>query len=96
MEKQEQVKQELINDLFYELLLIKPITEIIDNLKNKKYRDTDVKYLSDKLKTYTQIAIDMQFMKYKIEEDIIGIMNNYNRERFLNYFNVLLTFFKNY
>ena len=50
------MKNEAINTFIIETVLIDPIEDIIFKLKNKEFRDGDIRWLIDELQNYAAVA----------------------------------------
>ena len=92
------MKNEVLNTFIIEAALIDPINDIIFELKNKGFRDSDIRWLNDKLYKYTAVAAETLGIKFPkielIEHD--GVLNDYTTTRFIEAFTTLLNYFKIY
>ena len=92
------MKNEALNTFIIEEVLIDPINDIIFKLKNKKFRDSDIRWLNDKLHKYTTFAASTLSVKFP-EIELIrndGVLNNYTTTRFVEAFTTLLNYFKSF
>ncbi len=90
------MKNEAINTLIIEAMLIDPINDIIFKLKNKEFRDSDIRWLNGRLYRYTAFAAETLGIKLSfgsISYDGV-ILNDYTTERFIKAFTTLLNYFK--
>lgn len=85
-----------LNNFIYDELILSPLTDIVTNLENKEYSDCDVDWLNKELNKYVGFALEVLSKKINLGTAIGGIMNDYNRNRFLKYFKTLLRFFENH
>ena len=92
------MKNEAINTFIIETVLIDPISDIIFKLKNKEYRDCDIKWLNGKLYKYTAVAAETLGIKFPEIELISndGVLNDYTTARFIEAFTTLLNYFKSF
>ena len=92
------MKNEVLNTFIIEAALIDPINDIIFELKNKGFRDSDIRWLNDKLYKYTAVAAETLGIKFPkielIEHD--GVLNDYTTTRFIEAFTTLLNYFKSF
>lgn len=98
MEKQQELQATVVSDFVYETILIKPISEIINNLEKRIYRDCDIKWLNSKLHGFTSFAAETLNKKFP-EVDLVsddGNLNQYKRDMFLRSFRTLLSYFKSF
>ena len=90
------MKNEALNRFIIEAVLIDPIDDIIFKLKNKEFRDCDIKWLNGKLYKFTAVAAETLGVKFPeielIEHD--GVLNDYTTTRFIEAFTTLLNYFK--
>jgi len=92
------MKNEAINTFLIEAALINPISDIIFGLKNKEFRDCDIKWLIDKLHKYTAFAAEtsgIEFPFKSINHDGVKL-NDYTTARFIKAFTTLLNYFKSF
>ena len=90
------MKNEAINTFIIETVLIDPINDIIFKLKNKEFRDCDIRWLIDKLHKYAAFAAETLGIKFpfiSISHDGVEL-NDYTTERFIKAFTTLLNYFK--
>ena len=85
-----------LNSFLYEVQIIDPLAKIIENLKNGFYKDSDVSYLNTKLDAFCELALKILGKNIVFKADFENTLNNHNRSRYLKYFNILLSFFKQY
>jgi len=92
------MKNEALNTFVIEAVLIDPIDDIIFKLKNKEFRDCDIKWLNDKLYKYTAFAAKTLRIDFPEIELISndGVLNDYTIARFIEAFTTLLNYFKNF
>lgn len=91
------MKNQVIDDLVFEMTLIDPIKDIIVKLKSNDFRDCDIKWLNDKLSKFTNFALQTMGKKFELPEiGVDGIMNTHNKERFIEYFEILLAYFESF
>ncbi|HOG19781.1 MAG TPA: hypothetical protein PKW37_05010 [Salinivirgaceae bacterium] len=92
------MKNEALNTFIIEAVLIDPINDIIFKLKNKEFRDSDIRWLNDKLYKYTAVAAETLGIKFPEIELIShdGVLNDYTTERFIEAFTTLLNYFKSF
>ena len=78
--------------------LIEPIDDIIFKLKNKEFRDGDIRWLNDRLYKYTAFAAETLGIKFPEIELISndGVLNDYTTARFIKAFTTLLNYFKSF
>ena len=92
------MKNEAINRFIFEAVLIDPINDIILKLKNKEFRDCDIKWLNGKLYKFTAVAAETLGVKFPeiqlISND--GVLNDYTTTRFIEAFTTLLNYFKSF
>lgn len=92
-------ENDVINKFVINVILIDPIYKIIEKLKNREFRDIDIKYLDRKLKCFTSFAcktlnIDFSFSEM-IDNDRSGvIMNDYIVDQYIERFTILLQYFE--
>lgn len=82
---------------FVQLTLIDPIGEIVSKLENNEFRDKDVCYLEEKLSKYMGLAaktFDLNFI-LEVSKSEGETLNDFLREKFLNYFKSLYEYFTN-
>lgn len=78
-------------------LAIWPIENIVKKLGDRDYRDCDIKWLNEKLKTYTSIAAKTIHLKIAgIKPLPEGMLNDYTYDRYTRYFTILLKHFRSY
>ena len=94
----ETLKNEAINTFIIEAMLIDPINDIILKLKNKEFRDGDIRWLNDKLYKFTAVAAETMGIKFPEIELISndGVLNDYTIIRFIEAFTTLLNYFKSF
>lgn len=85
-----------INNFIYETVLINPISDIVNKLENREFRDCDVKWLNSKLDKFTSFALETLGKSFDLNGIGSDMMNDNVREQFLNHFNTLLKYFKNF
>ena len=92
------MKNEAINRFIIEAVLIDTINEIIFKLKNKEFRDCDIRWLNDKLNKFTAFAAKTLGIKFPEIELIsnAGVLNDYTTARFIEAFTRLLNYFKSF
>ena len=92
------MKNEAINRFIIEAVLIDPINDIIFKLKNKEFRDGDIRWLNDKLYGFTAFAAKIQGVELAEFELISndGVLNDYTTARFIEAFTTLLNYFKSF
>ena len=92
------MKNEAINRFIIETVLIEPISDIIFKLKNKEFRDCDIRWINDKLYKFTAFAAETMGIKFPEIELIIndGVLNDYTTARFIEAFTTLLNYFKSF
>ena len=92
------MKNEALNTFIIEAVLIDPIDEIIFKLKNKEFRDCDIRWLNDKLYKFTAVAAETMGIKFPEIELISndGVLNDYTTARFIEAFTTLLNYFKSF
>ena len=90
------MKNEAINTFIIETVLIDPIDDIIFKLKNKEFRDGDIRWLNDKLYGFTAFAAKIQGVELAEFELISndGVLNDYTTARFIEAFTISLNYFK--
>jgi hypothetical protein len=94
----ETLKNEAINTFIIETVLIDPINDIIFKLKNKEFRDCDVRWLIDELHKYAAFAAKTQRIEFpfkSISHDGVKL-NDYTTARFIKAFTTLLNYFKSF
>lgn len=88
----------ILDQFILQATLIDPIQSIVDKLKNKEFRDCDLKWLDNKLNTFVNIAattLDINTSTIKQPDSVKPkYMNNYATEYYINYFTKLLNYFK--
>jgi len=92
------MKNEAINTFIIETALIDPINDIIFKLKNKEFRDCDIRWLVDELYKYTAFAaktLGVKFPFKSINHDGVKL-NDYTTARFIKAFTLLLNYFKSF
>jgi hypothetical protein len=92
------MKNEALNTFIIEAVLIDPINDIIFKLKNKEFRDSDIRWLNDKFHKYTTFAASTLSVKFPEIELISndGVLNDYTTTRFIEAFTTLLNYFKSF
>ena len=92
------MKNEAINTFIIDTVLIDPINDIIFKLKNKEFRDGDIKWLIDKLHKYTAFAAETLGIKLSfVSISYDGVeLNDYTTERFIEAFATLLNYFRSF
>jgi len=92
------MKNEAINTLIIEAMLIDPISDIIFKLKNKEFRDGDIRWLNDELYKFTAFAAKTLRIEFPGIELISndGVLNDYTTARFIEAFATLLNYFKSF
>lgn len=96
-------KEAIFNFLVKETMFINPISAIIQNLENNQYFAKDIKFLENELRRFMRLATETLNIKFKLnlpkitmDRDISdNCLNDYVKQKYLNYFNKLLEFFKN-
>ena len=94
----ETLKNEAISRFIIEAVLIDPISDIIFKLKNKEFRDCDIRWLIDELRKYTAFAaktMGIEFPFKSISHDGVKL-NDYTTARFIEAFTSLLNYFKSF
>ena len=87
--------QSTINTFILEVTLIDPIKKIITQFENNEFRDCDIKWLNNKLATFTDISLKSLKLNIDLPKIESGILiNEYTTKMYLGYFNTLLTLFK--
>jgi len=93
------LNNDTVNQFIINVQLINPVQKIVDNLTIKNYRDCDIKWLNEKLETYTKLAVKIQGLEITIisqpetsQNDVK--LNDYVYGKFLYYFTTLLNCFK--
>ena len=95
-----QQNEGVILEFMGDALLISPITKIIEKLHNNEFRDADIIWLEKKLSDYMKFAAETLFIKHPITEFDLdsdcsgGVLNENVKERYLDYFQKLLKYFK--
>ena len=92
------MKNEAINTFLIEAALIDPISDIIFKLKNKEFRDGDIRWLNGKLYRFTAVAAETLGIKFPEIELIsdVSVLNDYTTTRFIEAFTTLLNYFKSF
>jgi hypothetical protein len=92
------MKNEAINTFIIKEVLIEPISDIIFKLKNKEFRDCDIRWLNNKLYGFTAFAAKIQGVELAEFELISndGVLNDYTIARFIEAFTTLLNYFKSF
>ena len=93
------MKNEAINTFIIETVLIDPISDIIFKLKNKEFRDCDIRWLIDELRKYTAFAaktLSIKFPEIKLISNDGVKLNDYTTARFIEAFTTLLNYFKSF
>lgn len=85
-----------VDNFIFETALIAPITDIIAKLNDGQFRDCDIAWLNNKLKKYTDFALQTMGKEIEVGEAVGGVMNEYNKKRFISYFTTLLDYFKSF
>lgn len=84
--------------LLLEFCYIRPLHNIVKNLEDNIYNDSDMDFLNSELKKYTEVAVkgvQIDLGKFNIPETGVGgNLNQENKKRFLKYFTILLDYFK--
>lgn len=90
----------LQNELIFEITLINPIESILLKLKNKEFRDCDINWLNQKLENFTKLAIKTFEEKIVLPShtpmETLTTLNDFNYNLYINYFNILLNYFKSF
>lgn len=91
---------EVLNQFVIETILITPISKIIEGLKNRTFRDCDIKWLDVKLEKFISFAAETLGIKNIITPSNINkapftILNDHNTNYYLDKFNTLLAYFEN-
>jgi len=89
-----QTEKQIIDKFIVDTIVIDPITNIIEKLKNNLFYTHDIKYLKFKLKEFTKLALELININLKISLPNLTVLNDYNKQRFISYFEVLLKYFK--
>lgn len=85
-----------VDNFIFETVLIAPITDIIAKLNDGQFRDCDIAWLNNKLKKYTDFAIQTMGKEIVVGCEVGGVMNDHNRNRFISYFTTILNYFKSF
>lgn len=93
------LSNDTVNQFIINVQLIEPVQKIVDNLKEKNYRESDIKWLNEKLKNYTELALKILGIKVAFYAEPPtsekGVkLNDFTYGRFLHYFTTLLNCFK--
>jgi len=89
-------KEDATMVLLLEFLYVAPIKGLIINLEDNIYKDGDMDFLNKELKTYTEVALKGLGKDFDLSDKAVGgVMNDKNKERFLEYFKTLLGYFEN-
>ncbi|WP_027380807.1 hypothetical protein [Chryseobacterium daeguense] len=89
---------EALNNFIIDATLIDPIRKIVKQLEAGSYRDCDIKWLDEKLQQYTLLACETLGIKieHNLKTKSHTVLNDYNKSRYLKYFNTLLNYFKSF
>lgn len=89
-----------IDQFIIDVTLIEPVTKIICQLENRKFRDCDIKWLDSKLENFTKLACQTLDLNILVPSQIgaqpYPTLNDYNRDKYLRHFNTLLNYFKGF
>jgi hypothetical protein len=91
-------KQQIIDEFVIEMVLLKPIGDIIIKLENREFMDCDISWLNNKLNNFAAFSLETMGKKVPMIYNLIdnsSVMNRYVAERFINAFQTLLDYFKN-
>lgn len=89
-----QTEKQIIEKFIVDTIVINPINEIIEKLKNNLFYNHDIKYLKFKLKEFTKLALELLNINLKVSLPNLNVLNDYNTKRFISYFEILLKYFK--
>jgi len=88
-------QNEVIQKFIIETTLINPIEKIIADLKSGKMRDCDIKFMDAKLEDLTRVAIKIiGYGSFVDKNQSPEILNEYNTNQYILYFDTLLKLFK--
>lgn len=92
---------DIISNLYLDVLLIEPISKILLQLKNKEFRDCDIKWLDNKLETYFNITSQTLGLNISVinQPDSVKpkhINTEYSTQYYLKYFTNLIEYFKTF
>jgi hypothetical protein len=90
----EQNKEDLKQWLTLEFLFVQPIEKIVKRLESKEYGDGDIDYLENRLDNFMDIAAKALDVTGRISHESFTVMNEYTRKKYIEYFSILLMFFK--
>ena len=90
----------VIDQFIIETSLINPIEKIISQLKNKEFRDCDIKWLDSKLENFISFAAKTLgingILPSELHSEKFVILNNYALVYYKDKFNTLLNYFKSF
>ena len=96
----ETANDQLIVKFMIDMTLIEPIKNIIKKLHNKEFRDCDIKWLDNKLKTFVELAATNLGLRVGIIEQPESAkpksIGEYATNYYLGYFNQLLSYFETF
>lgn len=88
---------EVLQNFMIETMLINPVQNIVHKLTENKFRDCDIKWLNEQLKKYSALALEILGKPFVGFTDLeFDVLNLYVKNKFLEYFNNLLNFFKTF
>ncbi|NML69997.1 hypothetical protein HHL23_09310 [Chryseobacterium sp. RP-3-3] len=89
---------EVLNNFIIEVSLIDPVKKIVKQLEEGSFRDCDIKWLNDRLKSFTELACETLNVKIDAQPETTNYtqFNDYVKAKYLSYFNILLSYFKSF
>jgi hypothetical protein len=85
------------NNFIISMSLIFPIEDIINKLNNSEFRDCDIKWLDNKLFSFTDLACKTLGMDITTPiNEQYTVFNDFVKNKYIGYFKTLLQYFKQY
>ncbi len=89
-----------IEQFIIEVSLINPVNDIIYKLEKREFRDCDIKWLNTKLENFTAFACKTLNEKVIVPSNMPSegyvALNEYVINKYLEYFKILLNYFKSF
>lgn len=88
--------ESLINSFIIDTVLIEPIEKILSDFENQNFIDCDINWLNKQLEKFTSIACKLLQRDeiFLSQDNEYKILNPYLTNKYTNYFNILLNYFK--